>query len=347
MPWSVLRAFPKAAKQVAESCKVDREDLLGAHPGFAYTVSYVPPEFPTTKIHLVLSAKEVLGFLQPLQPELVRLATTALRSKVFCNRNALAPFRLPSIGQELVATLLSVCTQLGDANENTEEVLWGQVHALGLQLGKQGLSHESMQAIGAAFFELAVLREAPRQTFVYLHNFLSEISRALVLAERTDLQLARDGLQQALERVLRDREEEMRRLIQELSTPLMPIHEGILALPLIGRIDAERAARITESLLSGILREQARVVLIDVSGVPEMDADIAVGLLRMAQSARLIGSNVVLTGMRADLAQTMGRLSLDLTSIVTLPSLRAGIEYAVRFLAKRSHPNKARLPKQN
>jgi rsbT co-antagonist protein RsbR len=117
--------------------------------------------------------------------------------------------------------------------------------------------------------------------------------------------------------------------IRELSTPLIPLHTGILALPLVGTIDSYRATQIMETLLEGIARVQADVVIMDITGVPVVDTDVGNHLLQAAQAAELLGARVILVGISAEVAQTMVQLGINLSRIVTLATLQAGIEYAL------------------
>jgi rsbT co-antagonist protein RsbR len=116
--------------------------------------------------------------------------------------------------------------------------------------------------------------------------------------------------------------------IRELSTPLIPLHAGILALPLVGTIDSYRATQIMESLLVGIAEQQADVVIIDITGVPVVDTGVGNHLLQAAQAAKLLGAQVILVGISTEVAQTMVQLGINLTQIVTLATLEAGITYA-------------------
>ncbi len=117
--------------------------------------------------------------------------------------------------------------------------------------------------------------------------------------------------------------------LQELSTPIIPIYEGILVLPMVGSIDSRRAGQIMEGLLEGISAHTADVVILDITGVPVIDTGVANYLLQAARAARLLGSTVVLVGIGAEIAQTMVQLGIDLTGIVTRANLQTGIEYAL------------------
>lgn len=120
--------------------------------------------------------------------------------------------------------------------------------------------------------------------------------------------------------------------LEQLSTPLIPISEAILVMPLIGAVDARRAARVLEALLDGISKARARFAIIDITGVPSVDGATAEALLRAARGVRLLGAEVVLTGIRPEVAQTLVTLGQDLTreGIVTRGNLEGGIAYASR-----------------
>jgi PAS domain S-box-containing protein len=118
--------------------------------------------------------------------------------------------------------------------------------------------------------------------------------------------------------------------LQELSTPLIPISDRVLVMPLIGRIDERRAAQILESLLTGIQAQQADLAIIDITGVNLVDTQIAHVLLQAARAVKLLGAQVVLTGLRPEVAQTLVSLGVDLGDIVTRSTLQSGIAYGLR-----------------
>jgi anti-anti-sigma regulatory factor len=151
-----------------------------------------------------------------------------------------------------------------------------------------------------------------------------------ILLEReeliNDLQRSRDSLAQAY-----DHEHAMTAVIRDLSAPVIPLTAGILALPLIGTIDEQRAERIMEGLLTAISTYQAQVVVFDITGVPIVDTQVASYIIRATQAARLLGTQVILTGIRPEIAQTIVGLGIDTSQILTLASLDAGLRYALRL----------------
>jgi PAS domain S-box-containing protein len=120
------------------------------------------------------------------------------------------------------------------------------------------------------------------------------------------------------------------RLLAELSTPLIPLSAGVIALPLVGAIDRARAQRVVETLLHGISAAGARFAILDITGVPAVDTHVADALLKAARGVKLLGAEIVLTGICPEVAQTLVTLGADLAGIVTLGTLEAGIRYATR-----------------
>lgn len=120
------------------------------------------------------------------------------------------------------------------------------------------------------------------------------------------------------------------RLIQELSTPIVPIYEGVLVLPLTGAVDSRRATQVMEAVLEKIVGNQADVLILDITGVPVVDTGVANYLIQMARAVNLLGAQVVLVGIGPEIAQTIVQLGVELHNIITRSNLQAGIEYALR-----------------
>jgi len=117
--------------------------------------------------------------------------------------------------------------------------------------------------------------------------------------------------------------------LRELSTPLIPLAAGIVVMPLVGSIDGQRAQLIMETLLEGISTHQADVAILDITGVPVVDSQVADTILQAAQAVQLLGARVVLTGIRPEVAQTLVNLGASLNNIVTRSDLQSGIAYAL------------------
>ncbi len=118
---------------------------------------------------------------------------------------------------------------------------------------------------------------------------------------------------------------EQSQMLAELSTPLIPISDGVLVMPLIGAISDRRAQQVMETLLEGIIHYQAETVLLDITGVKTVDTSVANALIQVARAVNLIGAHLVLTGIQPRIAQTLVQLGVSLGDIVTYSTLQAGI----------------------
>jgi rsbT co-antagonist protein RsbR len=129
------------------------------------------------------------------------------------------------------------------------------------------------------------------------------------------------------------REEVIRRQQQELlelSTPVVELWEGILALPLIGTLDSERTQIVMESLLQRIVETGSGIAIIDITGVPTVDTLVAQHLLKTVAAARLMGADCIISGIRPQIAQTMVHLGVDLADVVTKATLSGAFAVALQ-----------------
>jgi rsbT co-antagonist protein RsbR len=149
---------------------------------------------------------------------------------------------------------------------------------------------------------------------------------ASVLVNVTERKRAEEALRQSI--ALEETIQAQNAVLAELSTPLIPISDQVVAMPLIGSVDSRRAQQVIETLLQGIAASGARVAILDITGVPVVDTQVADALIRAAQAVKLLGAQVVLTGIRPEVAQTLVGLGTDLRGIVTRSSLQSGIAYA-------------------
>src|SRR5712672_4097407 len=139
------------------------------------------------------------------------------------------------------------------------------------------------------------------------------------------------GFVQERERVIRQQQE----AIRELSTPVLQVRERLLILPIIGVIDSQRAKQLTEQLLRGIRNNRAKVVVVDITGVPSVDSTVANHLVLTVEAARLLGAIVIVTGLSPEIAQTLVNIGVDLGKMNTVGDLQGGIEEAERLLGYR------------
>lgn len=137
-----------------------------------------------------------------------------------------------------------------------------------------------------------------------------------------------ESYQQVREDVIRRQQEEM----LELSTPVVTLWEGVLALPMIGTLDSARTQVVMESLLQRIVETGSEIAIIDITGVPTVDTLVAQHLLKTVAAARLMGADCIISGIRPQIAQTMVHLAIDLTNVTTKASLADAFAVALKRL---------------
>jgi anti-anti-sigma regulatory factor/HAMP domain-containing protein len=118
--------------------------------------------------------------------------------------------------------------------------------------------------------------------------------------------------------------------IRDMSTPVIPVLEGVLVMPLVGMLDSERMRQAQETLMHGIERQRAHTLILDITGIPIVDTDVARHFIMIAQQARLLGAECVLVGISPEVAQTLVGLGVSLNEMRTLSDLRTAIKEALR-----------------
>jgi rsbT co-antagonist protein RsbR len=159
--------------------------------------------------------------------------------------------------------------------------------------------------------------ESPLAEIVAAFKLLTE-NLAVITRERDE------NLRQAQAKTI----ERQARAILDLSTPVIQIWDDILVMPLIGTIDTVRAQQAMSNLLEEIVKRRVSVVIQDVTGVPVVDTKVANHLLNTIDAARMLGATVILTGVSPHNAQTLVRLGVDLSRIITRSTLQAGLKLA-------------------
>jgi rsbT co-antagonist protein RsbR len=125
--------------------------------------------------------------------------------------------------------------------------------------------------------------------------------------------------------------ERQRFAIQTLSTPILQIWEDVLALPIIGVVDTQRSAEIMERLLGSIVEQQAKFVILDITGVSVVDTKTADHFVKVVNAAQLLGAHCLVTGIQPSVAQTLVEIGVDLSSITTLRNLQDGLRECLRL----------------
>jgi PAS domain S-box-containing protein len=149
------------------------------------------------------------------------------------------------------------------------------------------------------------------------------IGAMIDITEQKQIEAERTALQQQVIDAQRD-------ALRELSTPLIPITDKVVIMPLVGTIDSQRAQMIMEALLDGVASYRADLAILDITGVQMVDTQVAQALIQAAQAAKLLGAQVMLTGIKPQIAQTLVHLGVDLGGIITRGSLQSGIAAALQ-----------------
>lgn len=134
--------------------------------------------------------------------------------------------------------------------------------------------------------------------------------------------------QKSREEVIRRQQEEL----LELSTPVVKLWDGVLALPIIGTLDSARTQVVMESLLQAIVQTNSRVAIVDITGVPTVDTVVAQHLLKTVTAARLMGADCIISGVRPQIAQTIVHLGINLLDVTTKATLSAAFALALQRL---------------
>jgi rsbT co-antagonist protein RsbR len=171
---------------------------------------------------------------------------------------------------------------------------------------------------------LRSLTKKCRSSFALLSRMLDAYEPA---ARRITVTVA-VGFVRERERIIHEQQD----AIRELSTPVLPVREGLLILPIVGVIDPRRARQLTGQLLRGIRTNRAKVVVIDITGVPSVNSTVANHLVLTVEAARLLGARAIVTGLSPEIAQTLVTIGVDLTKMNTVCDLREGIEEADRLM---------------
>jgi anti-anti-sigma regulatory factor len=164
-------------------------------------------------------------------------------------------------------------------------------------------------------------------TFIPMHNADGRITHTLaVWKDITDEKQREFAERQHKEEII----EQQTAALAELSTPLLTISDTTVVMPLVGTVDSRRVTQIMDSLLQGVATSRASIVILDITGVAIVDTQVANAFIRASQAVQLLGAQVVITGIRPEVAQTLVQLGVDLRSIITRGTLRDGITYALQ-----------------
>lgn len=187
---------------------------------------------------------------------------------------------------------------------------------------------------------------SPRETGVYIFSLKDALLNALQTELKNDPVDLLDAIFKVsklmdsmgvvtFETFIKGREEVILRQtdeITEISTPVIRVWDGILALPIIGTLDSARTQVVMENLLHEIVESGSTIAILDISGVPAVDSLVAQHLIKTVSATRLMGAECIISGIRPEIAQTIVHLGIDLSNIVTKATLASALKYAFGLL---------------
>lgn len=227
-----------------------------------------------------------------------------------------------------VAALYGSHKAYDDAQTRADAEGWGETARVG---GLRSVAYIPLRAGGVAVGVLSIGSREERiseDDLSLLGAFCGHLA-STILRFRTNEEREKQVV--ALAEANR-RQAELWETVRQMSTPVIPVHRGVLVLPIIGMLDSARSAQLTESLLGGIQKERASVVIIDITGVPTVDTGVAHHLLQSTRAASLLGATCVLVGISPQVAQTLVQIGVELKGLTTRSNLQAGIAYALTLL---------------
>ena len=201
---------------------------------------------------------------------------------------------------------------------------------------------------------------SPKETGIYVFSLKEALLKNLHIEMKDDPAALLDAFTRinklmdnlgvvTFETFIKGREEVILRQtdeITEISTPVIQVWEGILALPIIGTLDSARTQVVMENLLQEIVETGSTIAILDISGVPAVDSLVAQHLIKTVAATRLMGAECIISGIRPEIAQTVVHLGIDLSNIVTKSSLASALKYSFSLLkldVKRIQKDKAVL----
>lgn len=187
---------------------------------------------------------------------------------------------------------------------------------------------------------------SPRETGIYVFSLKDAILKSLQQELNDDPKALAEAVLKmnklmdsmgvvTFETFIKGREEVILRQtdeIAEISTPVIRVWEGIVALPIIGTLDSARTQTVMESLLQEIVESESTIAILDISGVPAVDSLVAQHLIKTVAATRLMGAECIISGIRPEIAQTVVHLGIDLSNIVTKSTLASALKHAFAML---------------
>jgi rsbT co-antagonist protein RsbR len=236
-------------------------------------------------------------------------------------------------------SLLQQATQSGSSSDVTAPA-FGRVRDMLSDISRSR-SHLGFSPTETAMFVFSMKRPLFARIQKELSNDVEGLARttwaATELLDKLGL-ITTESYQKSREQVIARQQQEL----LELSTPVVKLWDGILALPMIGTLDSARTQVVMESLLQRIVETGAEIAIIDITGVPTVDTLTAQHLIKTVTAARLMGADCIISGIRPQIAQTIVHLGVDLSTVITKATLADAFRRALEMTGQRDKVSRAR-----
>lgn len=236
---------------------------------------------------------------------------------------------LRSSSEELVESLISVINDANIVDPNSPDLdpILEILAGISITRATQGFSprETGLFVLGLKEALLQILQEELSESVMDLYNESMKINRLLDSFSILTFETFIKGREEV---ILRQTDE-----IAEISTPVIRVWDGILALPIIGTLDSARTQIVMENLLQEIVETGSSIAILDISGVPAVDSLVAQHLIKTVSATRLMGAECVISGIRPEIAQTIVHLGIDLSNIITKASLASALRFAFNNLS--------------
>lgn len=252
-----------------------------------------------------------------------QLSSEALRDDLISNEE------LRSQSEELVDELLNCLTaeNLQSTDDSAFDPVIDILSGISISRARQGFSprETGMFVIGLKEAMIATLTSDPSADLAASFQGIMRLNRIMDNLSIISFETFIKGREEI---ILRQTDE-----IAEISTPVIRVWDGILALPIIGTLDSARTQVVMENLLQEIVNTGSEIAILDISGVPAVDSLVAQHLLKTVSATRLMGAECIISGIRPEIAQTIVHLGIDLSGIVTKASLANALSFAFNKLS--------------
>jgi rsbT co-antagonist protein RsbR len=247
------------------------------------------------------------------------------RERLGNRQDRISDAKLRTTAEQFLASLRA---SLNSGSTNIAAPEWARTREILADLSRQRASQGFSPTETATFvfsFKEALFTALQAQLATDPHALAQESRRASELLDQLGLYTT-EVFQKSREDVIIRQQQEM----LELSTPVVQLWEGILALPLIGTLDSNRTQIVMQNLLEAIVKEGADLAIVDITGVPTVDTLVAQHLLKTVAAARLMGADCIISGIRPQIAQTIIHLGVDLSGVLTKATLAEAFRLALK-----------------